>query len=406
MTDLLDPSVEFWDSFIDRHWEKAPTSLVRPFDGATLMSPANLFKAVVATCDAYRSGDLGCANLIIGGSRPVANVGPNMPRASDEDLHGFAARLRSTYGEREFMLFAHSMERFDARTWLAGRKFLSGLFARLGRLPHAIGIDTFISNAKSTPFGPHVDVTNSMTFPILGPKTMRIWDGDGLNGIFPRNTRKVWPEIGDYTQHLEGSRLLEGVPGDMFFWTDSCWHVGEGDGRLCATALVWLDMVPRPYDAWLAPTMRQLGEPQKGSNERGYPFDESLPPSIEAMGEQVQRRVASVQIADVLAAKWLSNVSCQGFRYPIPALERAESLGGAYRLLDREFPIRWGQLGDDRLVVFANGHAIPLVEIDTSVSLIRALNEGKTCQTTSAHGELFDKLERARALQRVSGVSS
>jgi 50S ribosomal protein L16 3-hydroxylase len=222
-------SPEFWAQFAERHWEKKPLVLKKPFS-AQLVASKEVFQTLVNP-GSREQEDWGF-RFYIERALQEAEVAKHLPAPIDGSLSGYAERVSFELKGRQFALVVDHYHKHDVQTWLRLRDFLRGLYGVVGvPVPLSVGA-VFVSNNERSPFGIHKDGHSAFTFVVEGGKRILAWPDE----VF-RNRPDVWGSL-DYARFRKEAIILEGKPGDLIYWPSSYWHVAESIGGFSVTLAV------------------------------------------------------------------------------------------------------------------------------------------------------------------------
>jgi len=381
---------------VRRYWGRRPTVIKQPFARA-IVSPAELFAAMVAATDRLEGDDHDFA-LTIDGVRAGADVDRWMPARKDRSLAGLAQRIGGDLPGSTFALFVPAFQvELGWDVWMRVRRFLSGLYARVGVPAHRAELDLFAGTYARTRRGIHLDSADVFCFVIEGRKRIRLWPGSA----FP--DRAFWYGYGGDDKRLSRSRCLDGEPGDILYWPSSYWHVGESLGGIVSSLSLGLyqrgslsSMTARLIEAEVKDTL--------GADN----FVESLPSSAAKLGglRPRARRAfarASRNLTTTLLRHRMEHVTGYGFAH-LPSPPANGRLRASRDVaVDPAFPIFYRSVGNTAIVA-ANGRSIALPRSKALRRTIDTLNRGDRVSLSKLAGAEAEGLRKALRFLVVSGA--
>ncbi len=380
-------TTEFWERFVERHWEKTPLLIKQPF-AAQLLSASELFAALAQASEQYRAEgrqlrppyDRGAKlRFCIEHSVLMTDVEKRLPEAGDESLESYARRIEPLLAGREFELIINQLQSYSFEMWARLREFLRGLYERVGIPAENADAAIFIRNQKRTGFGLHKDKAGVFMFVLKGRKRMLLW---------PYETFSAKEEIVstlDYGEFLDRALVLEGQPGDVIYWPSTYWHIGESDGDLSASVSVGLRLNYAPF-ADVIKHVTHMVERQLGASGRAdlYRFEPArlqqtaaeLPPRLDAAIRAVREAGCDQSLEQTLKLGWLNRVTGYGFA-SVPAPRPPRTLADDEIVCGQpEYPVVCVPLNEDRWACSANGHSFTTPTTHHLPLLIDSLNTG------------------------------
>jgi 50S ribosomal protein L16 3-hydroxylase len=394
----------FWERFVKEHWERHPLVLRRPLD-ASLLSSGELFEAAVAICNAKRAGDRGVdLRLFMDSLLRLNEDGRLLPRQEDGDVEGYGARLARAAGEGGFGLLFNKFERSSFELWDRSRRFVHGLFSRVGFPAGRAEVLCFIGNYRATPFGLHKDSAYVFDFVVSGRKRMLVWpfevfqeEADAIlaaKGASSGDPRQLELNIGqvDYRRFLDSAIVLEGGPGDVFYWPAGYWHVAESDGGVTATvniAITPAGSTGRVVDAAAKPWLSALPWSDGfgvGADAAGCSVD--LPEPVRSALRSYQEFFGSASFERSVLVSWLGYRSRSAFRDTPPLLKVSDLVEADVVIGDSMFLILMAAdpVDAEATIVASNGHVFQIPSHARILDLIKALNMGRPWRV----GDLLD----------------
>ncbi len=228
------PAAEFWQQFVERFWEREPTTLPNPAKGP-LMTPAEALTIFQRLGERFRTGLEADVDLYVESGLLKAGIGRLLPAAADRDLEAYQARVTDQLGGRRFSLVTNSVRSESREHFHRVKAFTRGLFELIGKDAGWLGADIFLSNTLQTAFGVHRDSASNLSYIVSGRKRMLVWplevfaDRRDVRCAGPK--KNVFLDDLDYEACRGRATVLEGGPGEMLYWPASFWHVAESTGQ-------------------------------------------------------------------------------------------------------------------------------------------------------------------------------
>src|SRR6185503_2872955 len=222
-------SSNFWNGFASEHWEQRPLALRAPF-GRPLMTPEELFAALLLAAEAYRAEGLRTevpgerdsdVRFNVDNARLLTDVEKHLPAADDATLEGYVERVTQQLGGRSFELIVHQLQKHDFELWSRLRDFFGGLYEQIGIPVEKAEAVVFLRNHEATSFGLHRDDASVFMLPIAGRKRILAWPPEAF-----AERQLSFCTLG-YGSIRDRAIVLEGEPGDVLYWPSNHWHVGE-----------------------------------------------------------------------------------------------------------------------------------------------------------------------------------
>lgn len=369
----------FWTRFFERYWKHRPVLIKQPF-AAPLATGAEIFRALVRASDRFRAGERGLS-LVFNFEHALlrANLPDHLPEAADQSTAGYAERMRQKLDGRGFCFVSNEFQVHDAELWLRMRRFLHR-FYEFSRFPtdNAEAM-IFLGNYDQTTSGLHKDDAHIFMFIIEGRKRIRVWPDECF-----RDKHEMWNST-DYAGYLAEATTMEGEAGDLIYWPDSYWHVGEGLGELSVTLQIALRMNAQASLTVINEASRMI-EDRLGAAARaeGYAFNphrpqrsaRQIPPEMRLATNALREVAADPALEQAIKVSWLNRVTASGFtKVPPPRpgkrLADDELISGS-----PEFPITWLPAADDEIICSAHGHSFTIAAHPNVLKLIERLNSG------------------------------
>jgi hypothetical protein len=186
----------------------------------------------------------------------------------------------------------------------------------------------------------------------------------------------------EYKKHLKSSQLLTGKTGDIFYWPDTFWHVGEGAGSFNATMTIGFDFRPTPGYILGPSVVEELckGPDQINADSTGYHFekDNIFPNEFLPLFHKMEDA-------------WLLQKTSLGIRFPIPEIKcKRPNDNDLIKLQSKSFPIL-SKMRENELSIYTNGHQFSLPALKSLENMIKIINLGKPIKNSR--------------LQKLSGMS-
>jgi hypothetical protein len=384
---------DFWRGFTRTYWNRKPTVIRAPFQ-EPIVTPAEVFRGVVAARRRLRqpTDDF---KLLIGGRRIVLDLDRWLPRAQDVSLERYHARLKRAGARGE--LGSNAIDFQDELGWTFYnrlRQFLRGLYEIAGVPPRAEA-ELFLGNYRRTPSGVHRDQADIFCFAIEGKKCFRLWPAEAI--------RSSSPETGPvpYENHLKRSVCVEGMPGAIFYWPSSYWHIAESGGQLGSSLSVGL-FYGFSFSRAIAASMGEWSREVDGDGRDpigSLPFSKSkVSPELALIAQRAEGRPG--RLTQRLMRRWLEQTTGYGFDRIPRVTGRAPQLARRVRANPISPVLHWKFNGD--LVISVNGRSIAVAYHPGIVRMLSRLNRGTPCEVKDLlrFGGRRPRREARQALRR------
>lgn len=373
-------SSEFWAHFAEHYWEKRPLVITQPFV-VPLATPEETFQTLVKATNQYLAGDRSfLLDFYIEYAKLITGVGTYLPVSQDMSVVSYAARVSHQIQGRRFGLVAEDFHIHSAEIWLRIRELFHGLFAFIGIPGEKATSALFLGNYEKTPYGLHVGEAGSFKLVIEGRKRVRVWPPH-----YFRDKKDVTP---DYERFLDGSIVLEGDPGDVFYWPSGFAHVGESvDGGLVMSITVALFMDSRA-SIDLSEAAKMVENRLEGTDAANlYPVRcstiqesaEKLPQVLEIATKALRDASRDSQLKQDMQIQWLNRLSSCGFAKVPPPLPSEPMEDDRIVRGDPHYPILRLLTDDSEMLCSANGHAFSVAAHPHILKLLERLNRGEAC---------------------------
>lgn len=415
------PSDSFWRDFVAQHWNQRP-ALFKGLLGSSLLLQLDelrrvLLRAAEDTSTGTRSLWIDRRKLTPGETATSRIV------ADDTSVEAYLDRLG---GGREVFGVQYSLHPHSADLWLRVRDFVSGLFGQIG-IPPGCDTDLCLGKYSATPRGPHRDEHNNFAFVLAGTKRFLFWpDGYfeqrgvpvlsvGATSVGFDQTSKHWPrELGawrPFERFFDDAIVLEGRPGDVFFWPHSYWHMAVCDPREMTLAL-GISLFSRSRVDFLSELVGTLTKQAVPTSPAERILSWAVPANPSQTPAALDQVVADLEglrhvldagvLRSILSEQWRAHLSGSGFG-SIPARESSEIPADVGRVrIDARYPATWQeQAGGIR--VWANGTAIEVEGAQVALPFLDRLRSGEWTAIDLTRDPvlrpLVERLHRARALE-------
>lgn len=234
---IADAKDLFWRTLSNEHIAVRKPGVWRNPLGGPMATPEEVFGWLRSVSGAVRRKDTRASFRLFANGKARALKAADHPTAEDGSVAGYVRRLDATYGEAGFVV--NNFQGADPEIWRRAQGVLAGLAEADGVRPGAAIFDLFAGAYRSGFFGVHKDDQDVVTFVLEGRKRFLLW---------PYEYFATRPEVAagselkvvllkglDYAAYREDAIVVEGEPGDVFYWPAEWWHVAESDGELCTT---------------------------------------------------------------------------------------------------------------------------------------------------------------------------
>lgn len=314
------------------------------------------------------------------------------PSEDEPTLECYLQRLGAAKGMSRFGIMIDSAHGYHPEIWKRSREILGNLYRFLPMPITDINTDVFIGNYPQTPFGVHLDKLHNLMFMVEGKRTMRLWPYETGLALFGEPDSLVR----DYKHALDSSIVFELEAGDMLYWPDDYWHVGENSD--VPSVSMNIDYMQEPDKSWESNALANAFEKQNNAAVSRLPaqneksFFRTFSPESEAK-EPLKNTLAMTRnnfrslfegksIDYVFYEKWMERLSAYGMRSHIPLRKKVSLVSEDYIRADVEFPLLLLEV-DDRLYIGCNGKVVVKRVNRKWASLVELLNTGKSMQISS-----------------------
>ncbi len=397
----------FWKDHVREHSLDAPALVRSPFP-APLVTPDDIFEALVTASDAERAGTPCELRLYLGDRdgvrrQTVDGLGAAyrdiLPRRDDGSLSGYAQRVRR-HGHQCFALLLNESQSVIPEIWFRVRDFLCGLYEESGFPAGGADANIFAGNYRRTPFGVHTDDRDVFTWIVEGRKKFLVWPREVLDGVVGPGKR----DAHDYADFRAHAIPLEGDAGDLLYWPHTYWHVAESERDGMVTTLsIGLDRT-LPAEAWMREALLELVRGPLESSERitHHTFESrrlarsvrALPPQLTRALKAHRRRSEGPDLERELRLKWMCWLTGFGMKLPPRAIP-VELFNGDRVRGDAHHPITCTSWRDEMLCS-ANGYGFAVPRAAECAAFIRELNSRRELSVADLRRRFSQELTPSR----------
>jgi hypothetical protein len=370
----------FWNDFVEHHWEKKAFSLERALTKMPI-SADQLFKCI-AFCVTDFPRNVGVRLYVETTLQSLYAGHPLHPKMSDNSFEGYNARMKKELDGKDYCLVITNLESVNFDLWDWSREFLFGLYEKIGfnSLGNYYGV--FIGSYSKTPFGVHRDPESIFHFPIVGRKTLRVWAG-GYETENPGINRAH-----DYSKFLDGSIKVEAGPGGMIYWSSPDWHIGERSDDFSVSLALSLNC----YDFSIAQPLAQRAEVDlsglvgeyKGIHVKYDPHNVNANASEMPWDfKTASNYMKNVDWDVVFQKQWIKLTTAFNFINPPQRAEQKAIRESDTLMGNKKYPVVSLKLEKGPLAISANGHLIELPYNEELVTVVEQLNNGAPISVTT-----------------------
>lgn len=373
-----------WDGFVQDTWQREPVVLPQVFREPVITAPA-LFTLLASAADDLRAQTRNVAlTLMVDGGLRLADYADLLPRHADAGLDGYGRRLRASIGADPWTLTLYGVQYYDRSLFQTARRFLRGLFERVGFPRGAVDLDVFVGEYRSTPTGVHRDAAANFSIVIEGVKEYLFWPKSTFST--PSQPRRGHVALG--TSPRAGAQppmKLSGRPGDVIYWPADMWHVAvaKSDERT-ATVNVALYLeengsasLPRMAASRHSPSSDTIGGP--GEHRVGALSARlragCLPDDLHAELSRFRASVRAASFERELVSRWQRKVSAMGFEILPPLLDCEPVTERDIIRIDAGAPLVAMPDGDT-VFLSTGGHEVSIEGHPSAVALVRTIDDG------------------------------
>jgi 50S ribosomal protein L16 3-hydroxylase len=377
----------FWDRFVAEYWTSGPLLIRSPFT-QPLVTEEEIFHAVRTASEEHRAQGVSELMVFIDGGSRQCDVVDFLPEREDASLASYRRRLEGFLGSRQFTLLLPKLQVHNPDLWMRVRRFLSGLYDRVGLPGSMADLDIFYGRYDRTPHGIHRDEASNFTYVVSGTKRMLFWPEE----TFPGRTGKASRLVGTmrYEDHLLTATEIVAHEGDLLFWPASYWHIAVSDdewpltlnmnsyiGRHALHSLAQAVMTPELgylLNSRCQPLISVKSASSKTSTEP------SVPEEVRVLGE-VMRDIGNHQsLQQSLEELWFKKLSATGFEVTPQPAAISQLSPDTILQSDSHFPVLLVPKEDGSVRIFANGNVVSARAQPSIRRMIDLINTG--CRTT------------------------
>lgn len=315
-------------------------------------------------------------------------------------MASYVRRLDEALGETGFVV--NDLQAAHPDAWRFCVNVAAGLQRAIGMTPGGMSVELFAGAYRSGFFGVHKDDQEVITFVIEGRKRFLLWPYEvlrGQPGVPEGSERKTALLDGlDYGPLRDQAIVIEGGPGDVFYWPADHWHVAESDGGLCTSIGVGLFAESTPTEM-LEQATQELIE------EGVFSLPDPLPPP-ETDGGDARALVAAARrslhealehpaLEQRFEEKVMRFATAFGFRL-VPR-EGTDELEGRYFRAIAPGAVAW-MVREDTLIWSVAGLVFHYPVAGGLVSLFSRLGRGETIDVPETLRDLEEEIEPGAVL--------
>jgi 50S ribosomal protein L16 3-hydroxylase len=387
-----------WDGFVRDHWQREPVVLTQAFEGSPLSGDA-FFALLANAADDLRVGSRDVAmTLMADGGLRLADYSHLLPRHADADLDGYGRRLKASFGAVPWTLTLYSAQYYDRHLFRAARRFLHGLFDRVGIPRGAVDLDVFVGEYRSTPTGVHRDAASNFSIVVEGVKEYLFWPKSALST--PLQPRRGHVALGTSScATAQPPMRLSGQPGDVIYWPADMWHVAvseSNDRTATVNIALYLEengsaSLPRIAASRHRPSDDMIGGPgvaQIGAISANL-CEGRLPDALNAELVDFQASIHDASFEREMVSRWQRKVSALGFEV-LPPLLDAEPVTERDIVRVAEGSPLVAMAAGDTVVLSTSGHQVCIEGHASARALAHAVGDGEPHRVADLLGAYAD----------------
>jgi len=369
---------DFWTHFFENYWDKRPILIKQPF-ASTIGSWDEVLAGLRNAREHFRSSNPGTQTRLYteDGFSPdkteLKNYLPNSNNLSVDDF--FEITSQKLWGQR-FAIILNNFQVSSEPLWYRTRAFMAPIIKRYPILSSDAVL--FIGNYEKTPLGIHSDELSVFLFVIKGRKKIYLWPEDYFRDQFDER-RDL-----DFELLRKDAISLEGEVGDLLFWPNSYWHVGESVGGSSISLSLGLTPLHPDEEIWadLKSKMDEIVykafDSESAENWTGVSNgNEGLTKVLDLAGNAMRRARRDPNFGLNLEGDRLNRVTSGSFKRvppPLPwkTLSDDEVVQGC-----PAYPIKWLVDASHQLVCSANGHSFTIPADPGVIRMLKRLNGGE-----------------------------
>jgi hypothetical protein len=365
---------EFWIVLRDSAWRRRPVVFRNLYD-VSFGNSAD----VLAGLRSMR-GNIGAAIRLYLDRKLERNPGWAGCSESDTSLEGLCTRLTAHTGCQELCYAVDDMQACGGAMWYKSLRFLKAMHETVGFPAGEASLNLFMGRYLRTPFGFHKDREDVVTCVVEGRKRFLAWPFEVMcdyRAIRESALRRECnlPDF-DYSALRAAAFVLEGGPGDVFYWPWDYWHVAESDGGFSATLALGTVPFATPV-AHLERAMRRADHWAEANRapRTGEQSDEML----DAYRRSIEDSLRTPAVLAALKEEIVLERTRFGFK-SIPMPRGSVELDDAdWLALPARGLIAWLVDGDE-MIVSACGHGFRIASTGPLVRLLEDLNTADRVQ--------------------------
>lgn len=390
----------FWNELAACVREGRPGVWRRPL-GGPVASPEEAFDWIVAAAHRVRERDARIEFRPHVGGRAVEPDASRLPGDGDRSTAGYLRRLDPATGEA--LLAINHLQAASPAAWRRALSLLAPLHARLGVGAGGAMFDLFAGAYRVGPFGVHKDQFDVVTFVVEGRKRFLAWpferfadrpDVPAGCALRPAGLAHL-----DYAPDRADAVVLEGDPGDVFFWPAEWWHVAESDRGHCTTLSLGLSREETPLRHVEAAARELAEEGALDPARRLRPTRGDAAASLDDARASLDRLASDDALRRRVDEKLLAHLAAHGMGVaPDPLPREAVVLDGPLSLA-APGAVVWRARGDE--LTWSAGGAV--YRYPAAPALVRALERVATAEpfTVSEVEALADEAVTPAALRHL-----
>jgi hypothetical protein len=410
--------------FVEEHWERTPALLPRSAV-PRVIDEEQAFRVLTKAGEAYRgAGTQGASFRYYKGVKPLYFMSDrDVAERADRTLDRYAARMARRFSPSEFGIILAGAQRHDWALWLTLRDLVSSVYAVVGVSSGHIDPTLFLGNYGSTPFGVHRDAAGVLFVVIKGERTVHLWEPEYW-------TEHAKSHSSSLAAHLPSATTITARAGDVIYWPSRLYHVIVSRGFSAALSVgVFLrrnlnsDRFGRFVSQALTDSLAADGIATYRARKIGCG-------GCTDMAQQFRLGVRAISrqqvIANAARAEWLQKITSLGLDPPQNGITEFSSMRHiceADRVrIDRRYPFLWTFVNGRLALCAGNGVLVPILRDSGMLSMLTALNSGRTfrvrslldevmrkqseCRTSVARSECLTVLSRFHAGRQIMRVGS
>jgi len=396
-------SETFWTDFVNSTWNQFPVLFKRMFP-QLIAGKEDVFQLMYTAGQNYRANStLSTMNVYVNGGMRMSDLQPYLVRADEVTLQQYCERVAGLSEVQQFTFVLYGCQLYHRELWMRCRRFLRGLYEKIGLPAGHVDLDIFVGKYRRTPTGIHKDAAANFSFVVQGRKKMAFWPSEA----FPKS-----PATADYTRYENGRIVLEAEVGDVIFWPPQYWHMAfseEPDWSVTLNLALYLNRNA------LAFVNHAFAFDRNGSNLlQGFKAPSLYqPPDVPEVPQQLQKElqlyrniIRDESLENAVYELWARRLSADGFN-PVPPSLPAQDIDEC-DIVERSsaFPIVLVRLFNGQAIVAANGHAVWSSDFDVAAQIVHELNCSRAIQVRELIGKSDHQRTKLFACKLLSKLES